>query len=160
MTQERRMAPLFTAADNARLLAIVNSKLDVPKVGKLWPVDDEGIRYVDLEQEVEALECACRGGNFKPLAELAEDRGLLIVAEWIRGGMKVDRRQRASGDRSKVYRAARELPAIQQVLREHCGDGTRERAIPFAARRHGIAEDTLRNHLKSRRRPRPSLSAR
>src|SRR5262249_41360171 len=131
MTRERRMAPLFTAANNERLAAIVNSKLDVPKVPRIYAVDDEGIRGVDLEQEAEALECLRNGGNSKPFAELFEDRGLPLAAQWVRDGMMVDRRRRVPQDRSKAHQAARELPAIQRILREHCGDGSRERAIPF-----------------------------
>jgi len=115
----------------------------------------EGIRFAEAEREAEALERARRGGNFQPAAELLEDRGLSLFAEWARDGMKVDRRRRASQDRSKVHQAALELPAIQRILREHCGDGSLKRAISFACRRYDIEEkDTLENHLRSRHHPR------
>jgi hypothetical protein len=146
---ERRLAPLFTDADDARMLVVVNRALDFRTVE-----DEKNWRAQWVEREAWAVECAS-GGNFQPLAALLQDIGLALVAEWVRKGMVMDRRRRAPQDRSLAHQAARELPAIRQILREQCGDGSRERAIKIVLLRYPrLQKEILLNHLRSRHRPR------
>jgi hypothetical protein len=165
MTQRRGVpscrAPLFTAADDERMLAAVHCELEFG--GWRYVGDWKHIVAGAIFSEEELAVARAYGGNKQPLVEFHERRGHKPTAQLLRDLKLVRVNSKSSGpppnrhvlDRSKTYRAALELPAIQQILREHCGDGSRERAIPFAARRHGITEDELRNFLRSRHRPKP-----
>src|SRR5215471_17915548 len=148
---ERAPEPLFTAADDKRLLHIVNRALDFVDCSS---DAKERALAERCERDAYAVECLYNGGDANQAVYLLEDMGLLHLARWFRDGMPVDRRRRAPHHRSKARQAAQELPAIQRILREHCGDGSRERAIRIALLRYpDLKPKTLKNHLRSRHHP-------
>jgi len=154
----RRVAPLLTA-DDERLAATVHLELEFG--GWRYVGDWRPVVAGTIVREEQLVVARAYGGNKQPLIEFHARRGHKLTAQLLRDVKLVRVNSKSSGppqrrhdlDRSKTYRAALELPAIQQILREQSGNGSRERAIPFAARRHHITEDTLRNYLRLRHRP-------
>lgn len=124
-----------------------------------------------LEQyEQEAVEAA-RGGNFRPLADMLEQRShplckafnwklgpeaIALIASRLRGEPIAQRgRPKQTVERRRlntpVHGAAAELKEIERILRQHYPDekkNIKKRAISIAAARAGIEHDKFAGYLK------------